>query len=146
MSQFSELYPPVRTLLGDFSAVAPSWSNAQLDMGIQNALLQEEGFFVGEPDESGQTITPDLEEKSDIYRVSLRTAIALLSPSSGAFSWRTRSFGATRENGRAGHLGYLESELRRITDGDFAAASETEWDQWLRGTSAAVAKLGSFPG
>lgn len=140
MSAFADLYPTIRTMLGDIGAV-PGYSNDQLDLGIRMALLDEEGF-----DESpSQAIAPDITQKVDKRRIALKSAISLLSPSSGQMSYRTPVLSVSRENGRAGHLGYLEDCLRSLVDGDLALAGDDEWDALFNGPSRVSSRLGSFP-
>lgn len=142
MSLFSELYSTVRTLLGDVGAI-PVYSNAQLDMGISLAVMQEDSYDEGlvGPDKA---ITPDIANKTDKLRISVRSAITLISPQSGASSYRTKVLSITRENSRNAHLGYLLSLLRDLEEGKFVVASETEWDLIIRGTTDAVSKLQSI--
>ncbi len=145
MSHFNELYKTVRTLLGDV-ALIPSYSSNQLDFGISLALLQDVAFSEGAEDVTGgHYIEPDVTEKADKMRISIKAAICLLSPSSGAFSYRTKVLSVTRENGNNAHLGYLKELLRQVTDGEVTCASETEWDLFLRGSLDAVVKLSRFP-
>ena len=139
---FSDLYNPMRTLLGDIGEF-PAWSDAQLDLGISAALLSEDGY-----DEATGTIVPDLATKTDKLRISLKSAIALMSPSSGKMSYRTPVLSVSREDGRSGHLGYLEELLRELDNGSFAIDSEDEWDKFFDGprlVSARLSKL-SFDG
>jgi len=144
VTHFSDLYSPTRTFLGDISAI-PMYSEDQLDLGIESALLLSNGEFSEGPEDSGErTITPDLTGNAKA-RLAIMAAIALLSPASGAMSYRTKVLSVTRENGRAGHLGWLESQLHELTNGSMAVASETEWDQFLRGSAEAISKLNSFP-
>lgn len=145
MSLFSDLYTPTRTFLGDISET-PSYSNAQLDMGLAAALMLDDGDFEeGALQGSDRTITPDVTAKADKARLSIQAAICLLSPQSGAFSYRTKVLSVTRENARHAHLGWLLEQLRKVREGEFVVASETEWDQFLRGSAEAVSLLSRFP-
>lgn len=147
MSDFSLLYPTVRTFLGDINPSYPAYSDAQLDLGIGASLLQDGDFSEGDLNVSGgRTIAPDATAKTDQLRLSARAAINLLSPNSGALSWGTRSMRVSRGNNWQAHLGYLQGLLRQAEGGNFAVASETEWDQFIRGTSDTIAKLSQFPG
>lgn len=145
MSDFSDLYSPTRTFLGDIGT-NPGYSNGQLDLGISSGLLFDEAFSEGDVNYTGgRTITPDVTNKTDKARLSLRAAISLLSPQSGAFSYRTKVLSVTRENSRNAHLGYLQQTLRELEDGGVRVASETEWDQWLRGSIDAISKINRMP-
>lgn len=145
MSHFNELYRTVRTLLGDVAPI-PSYSTSQIDFGISLALLQDTAFSEGAEDVTGgHYIEPDVSVKSDKMRLSIRSAICLLSPSSGAFSYRTKVLAVTRENSNNAHLGYLKELLRQVTDGEVTCASETEWDLFLRGSLDAINALSRFP-
>lgn len=144
MSNFSALYPTIRVMLGDIDELCPGYSNGQLDMGIGVALLLD-----GEMTEStlgasgsGRTITPDVTDKDDILRISVRAAIAMLSPSVGNFSWRSRVLSVTRNNNA--HLQYLIDLERKAVDGGFTFYSESEWDQFCRGTSNVTRQLASI--
>lgn len=144
MTYFSTLYPPTRTLLGD-TATIPGYSSDQLDLGISLALLQETAFAEGAQDATGRTITPDLAVNNDKIRIAVRSAIALVQPQAGAFSYKTKVLSIQRDNGVNGQLGYLQGLLRDIIDGGFVVASETEWDQFVRGPWAAITKIRQFP-
>jgi len=147
MSKYSDLYSTTRTFLGDTNPVTPAYSNGQLDLGIGMALLQDEVFETGEPDiTGGQTVAPDVTAKADKLRLAIRSAIALLAPQGDAFSYRTKVLSVNRSNSWGGHLGYLQSLLDELESGGVGFESETEWDQWLRGTSESISALASFPG
>ena len=137
MPDYSALYPSLRVFLGDINTVAPAYSNAQLDLFIEVAIGLD-AMKLGQD--------PDLSLTVDKMRVALRAAIEALSPTSGEMSWRTRAFGVSRGNNWQAHLSHLSNVLRQFEDGGIAARGETEWDQWLRGTSDTVAALASFPG
>lgn len=144
MSKFSDLYPTIRVMLGDIDELCPGYSSGQLDMGIGFALLQDAEFSEGTAETSGggRTITPDVSEKDDLLLICIRAAIAMLSPSTGNFSWRSRVLSVTRNN--SAHLDYLKDLERNVVDGSFAFYSETEWDQFCRGTSNVTRQLASI--
>jgi len=145
VSLFSELYNTVRVFLGDLNAATPGYSNSQLDMGISAALLRDDTYSEGAEAASGagRTITPDLTAKNDILRVSIRSAVSLLSPSRGPFSYRTRVFSVSRN--MTEHMNYLEDLERKVVEGDVSIGSETEWDQFVRGVDNVLDKLSEFP-
>lgn len=149
MSNFSDLYAPLRTLLGDTGTVA-IYSTTQLDAGIYNGLLADVvdggGFSEGAAGGGGaRTITPGATAYADIYRLCLRAAIALVSPGRGLQRWQTKVLSITRDTGAGSLAFWLESELRRVKDGTFTCDSETEWDVFLRGTADSLAALSSYP-
>jgi len=142
---FNELYPTVRVFLGDLNAAAPGYSNSQLDMGIAAALLRDDTFSEGTqaPSGGGRTITPTVSAKDDLLRLSIRSAICLLSPNRGPFSYRTRVFSVSR-NLRE-HMVYLEDLEQQVVEGEVTIGSETEWDQFVRGVDNVLDKLSEFP-
>lgn len=144
MSKFSDLYPTVRVMLGDIDELCPGYSNGQLDMGIGVALLQDSEMTESSLSSSGggRTITPDVTDKDDTLRISVRAAIAMLSPSVGSMSWRSRVLSVTRNNNA--HLEYLKELERKVVEGGFVFYSETEWDQFCRGTSNVTRQLASI--
>jgi hypothetical protein len=110
---FASLYPYARTLLGDFGPTTYVYANDHLDLGFRRALLEESTF---EETPTG-SITPVVTAKADILRFALRVAVALLSPSSNALSYRGPVLSVSRENARKGHLGYLEGLLDSTVNG-----------------------------
>lgn len=144
MTYFQVLYPPTRTLLGDVGSI-PGYSNNQLDLGISFALLQESAYSEGAQDATGRTVTPDIATKTDMLRIAIESAIALIQPQAGAFSYKTKVLSIQRDNGTNGQLGFLQGLLNKVINGDFVVASETEWDQFVRGSIAAITKLNRFP-
>lgn len=146
MSNFSELYPTMRVLLGDLNEAMPGYSNPQLDMGISAALLQDDTYEEGSRNVSGggRTITPTLADKKAKLLVSVRASICLLSPNRGPFSYGTRVLRVSRN--LTDHLAYLEDIERSTDNNSLALDSQTEWDQFVRGVSNVTAKLGEMSG
>ncbi len=142
---FSILYPFIRTLLGDIFTI-PSYSNDQLDMGIRQALLFEDPCFAEVTlinPEGDQEITPAIVNASDKLRVCVRSAIALLRPSSDAGSYRTPMLSVSTTVS----ISYtdLKSLLRELTDGGLnIVASDNEFDQAFNGITTVPALLNRF--
>lgn len=139
MSNFSALYPVVRVFLGDTNESAPGYTNDQLDMGIKLALLKDEEFSEGTVASGVRTITPDVTDKEDQLRLSIRAAKGLLSPNRGPFSYRTKVFSVSRN--LEAHMRFLDEEERKVVDGDTVILTDTEWDQYARGVDATLNKL-----
>lgn len=140
MSAFSELYPTLRTLLGDTGTVS-MYSTAQLDMGISNGLLEDATYS-----EVAGAISPNIASKTDKMILALRAALALVSPTRNLQRYTTKVLSVARDTGEGSYAAWLEGKLNDLVEGTFQLDSESEWDVFLRGTADAVATLGSFPG
>lgn len=136
---FSSLYERVRTLLGDLDTAFPSYSNAQLDLGIRTGLDQDATFS---EDVVPTEITPEVLNKTDFFRLAVRGALALLAPSGGSFSYRTPMLSVARGgNDARSNLARLEDLLKRLVDGDLTLDADTDWDQLFDGLNRVEEKL-----
>lgn len=124
-TNFTELYPIVRTLLGDIGALA-KYSTIQLDLVIRAALLKEEGFNETTP----QVIDPAITSKTDLLRIAIRSALAMVRPSSGPNSYRTAALAVTRGGGADTLVAKLEQELHNLEDGRAVFSSWSDLDKW----------------
>ncbi|OHB80540.1 MAG: hypothetical protein A2W31_06800 [Planctomycetes bacterium RBG_16_64_10] len=140
MSAFSELYPALRTLLGDTGTVA-MYSTAQLDMGISNGLMEDATY-----NEVAGAISPNIASKTDKMILALRAAIALVSPTRNLQRYTTKVLSVTRDTGEGSYAAWLEGKLSELVDGTLQIGSDSEWDVFLRGTADTIADFGSFPG
>lgn len=140
MSAFSELYPALRTLLGDIGTVS-MYSTAQLDMGISNGLLEDATYS-----EVAGAISPDIASKTHKMILALRAALALVSPTRNLQRYTTKVLSVTRDTGEGSYAMWLEGKLAELVDGTLQIGSDSEWDVFLRGTADTIAELGSFPG
>ena len=137
---FTTVYPYARTLLGDLDTIAPIWSDDQLDLGIRVGLLQEESYSeVATVSASGdREITPALATKGDLFRIALRTALGLLSPSMQEGSYRTPMLSVSR--GRNLNYEDMQRSLQVLVDGGEATAlSDSEFDQFIAGRTTVPA-------
>jgi hypothetical protein len=116
VATFAGLYPFVRVLLDDQDEDAPAYSNEMLDRAMRLALLREEDV---EEDPAG-SFSPALSTKIDVLRVSVRTALSMLSPAADGLSYRTPVVSVSRPSQREGHFRYLEGLLEVAVNGELA--------------------------
>lgn len=139
-SNFSALYPYIRTLLGDIFSV-PMYSNDQLDMGIRMGTLDEYPTFVAS--EVTTEFTPAVSIPQDKLRLSVKAALALLRPAAGEGSYRTPMLSVSNKN----NIGYMDLKilLKELTDGGInIVLGDNEFDQAFNGITTVPMLLGRF--
>lgn len=133
---FTKIYDHARALVGDTGRIK-GISNDQLDSAIRLALLNDGATFdeTTNVDASGdRMIEPDVSAKSDLLRISLRTALALIAPQSDVVSYATPVLKVTRGNGPEGLYAKLDQALHDLLEGNTpVVAGETDLDQYLTG-------------
>lgn len=134
---FTELYPTLRTLLGD-TRTTSLYTDATLDMVIRVALLKlkadNAGYAYSESPTS--SVSPAFAARSDELRLLLHAAILMLAPNSGAMSYRTPVLSVSRENMNAGHLGFLRQLLGDLDSGGAVAVDGyTDWEMYFEGST-----------
>ena len=132
---FSELYPSIRTLLGDIRTTS-LYTDAQLDLVLRMALLKlgADDAAYAYSESPASTVSPDFATKSDQLRLCLHAAITMLAPVSGAMSYRTPVLSVNRENLNKGILGFLNELLTDLDSGGSVAVDHyTDWEQYFEG-------------
>lgn len=129
---FSSLYSAIRTQLGDVSTLA-KYSNAQLDLALQTALLEDrvESASLYAESPSG-SITPTLADDTDMLRVVVRSALALIRPSSGVTMIRTPVSTITRD-AKSSLVSVLQRKLDLLVTGGTAVDGDTVVDIYRDG-------------
>jgi hypothetical protein len=139
---FTKFYPYARTLLGDTGRVN-LYSNDQLDLAIRLGLLEEEDF-----EETNLTfasgdreIIPDVTDKVDIFRISVRAGLAMVRPTAGQNSYRTPVLSVSRGGGLDSLAVKLETMLNKLTGAKSDVDGDTDLDKWLTGMDAFINKM-----
>lgn len=141
---FTSLYPFIRTLLGD-TARLPVWSNDQIDMGLRLGLLQEEDYVeLTDISITGdKQVSPELPAKIDYLRVSVRAALALITPAATEGSYRTPMLSVTR----GANVSYQDMKMllqKLVNGGDSIIVSDNEFDQMINGFTTVPTMLSRF--
>lgn len=129
---FEKIYPVARTLLGDVGR-KNLYANSTLDLGIRRGLLEEEVFTetTAEAASGDRLISPDIATKTDLLRVSVRCALALVAPTVAVKSYKSPVLSVSRDNREL--VTQLTNLLKSITDGDIVVDGETDLDTYIYG-------------
>lgn len=127
-TNYSDLYPHIRVLIGDTDASYYTWLDAVLDDAIDFALLTNSDYAAG----GGNTITPDVADDNDLAVIVLTAARVLLNPSPGRFSYRTRALSVSRDSsGKVSILSFIEDKLYELQSGGSIVSKDSSLIAYL---------------
>jgi hypothetical protein len=123
-TQFTDIEPLIRTLLGDTDPQLVMFSDAVLDSHIRLRILTDDNPDV---QENGATriFTKDLTAAQKSL-VILKVAKAVISPVPDTFSYRNPVTAVLRKGGTIQLLAYLDAQIEEVEGGNIKFDTEIE--------------------
>lgn len=128
---FADLAPLIRAALGDYDAQSFLYSDDAINSQLRLLIMtMNDSTF----QENGQSFafTTDLAVKQKAQAI-FKVAIAMCSPQSNYFSYRTPIQSVTRSGGAMQLLAWLQGQLDLVNGGAFAIACDDELSAMLQG-------------
>lgn len=127
-TDYSDLYPHIRVLLGDTDASYYKWTDGVLDDAIEVALLTNDDYSASGSD----SITPTVASDDDLALIIFEAAKILLNPSPGRFSYKTRVLSVSRDNaGKADILRFIEDAIYKLQNGESVVSKDSSLIAYL---------------
>ena len=123
-TQFTDLEPLIRTLLGDTDPQLVMFSDSVLDSHIRLRILTDDNPDVQEVGTS-RTFTKDLTAAQKSL-VILKVAKAVISPVPDTFSYRNPVTAVLRKGGTIQLLAYLDAQIEEVEGGNIKFDTEIE--------------------